>query len=648
MSLYEKNLKALKNPILKEALSKIKAAKHFKVITGKDPLDINLQDLRDHTLIYQNPMQELTQMMKLYNETYPLYPVLYFYGFGNGLLYKVLAQNENHLLFVIFESEIEIFYHIFHLVDFTKEFEASKFLFLNPKDDINLDAQALFNEFKPAFYSSRVYFLQFHSQYYKKFQENYKQTNEIFSHTIKNITSAYGDDPYDSFLGIKHHSLNLAKMISHPTLLELKNKRGAKFKSCVIVSTGPSLSKQLPLLKEVQERVVIFAADSAYPILMQNDIVPDYVCMVERTDFTAEFFKHDFGNKDDKTTFLLASLVHPNAIEYLEKRGRNYILIAKFLPFYYYTDLKRWGYINESISVAHMALNIASFLEFHNIIFIGQDLAYAKDGSSHAKDYQNGENFESGFYEDEFEVEGYGGGKVKTHFIWNMFKFFLEKQIGTLGQKHTFYNATEGGARIEGAIEKPFSECCEEFFTKPKGELNKLENLNEEKQKEFLLKALKKLYQARKNCLEFEEYLKENLKELSERVEPHLGKLDLSAFARGGGGMQDSIEQIMRVREKIENAGFDMTEIIQPLRFQFDLNLGRLVSVVVKDEQTNLEKNLHWIKEHLYYFELIAKYVKDEEKELQTAILKLENELKNRGLEKRVEKLKTQFKDKQC
>ncbi|EAL3910407.1 hypothetical protein LXR38_000221 [Campylobacter upsaliensis] len=112
--------------------------------------------------------------------------------------------------------------------------------------------------------------------------------------------------------------------------------------------------------------------------------------------------------------------------------------------------------------------------------------------------------------------------------------------------------------------------------------------------------------------------------------------------------MQDSIEQIMRVREKIENAGFDMTEIIQPLRFQFDLNLGRLVSVVVKDEQTNLEKNLHWIKEHLYYFELIAKYVKDEEKELQTAILKLENELKNRGLEKRVEKLKTQFKDKQC
>ncbi|EAH6237234.1 DUF115 domain-containing protein, partial [Campylobacter upsaliensis] len=109
-----------------------------------------------------------------------------------------------------------------------------------------------------------------------------------------------------------------------------------------------------------------------------------------------------------------------------------------------------------------------------------------------------------------------------------------------------------------------------------------------------------------------------------------------------------SIEQIMRVREKIENAGFDMAEIIQPLRFQFDLNLGRLVSVVVKDEQTNLEKNLHWIKEHLFYFDLIYKHLKEQEKALKDAILKLENELKNRGLEKRVEKLKTQFKDKQC
>ncbi|WP_270992221.1 motility associated factor glycosyltransferase family protein [Campylobacter upsaliensis] len=548
MSLYEKNLKALRNIALKEALSKIKAPKHFKIITGDDALDINLQDLRDNSLLYQNPMQELNEAIKLYNETYPLYPVLYFYGFGNGLLYKVLAQNENHLLFVIFESELEIIYHIFHLVDFTKELEKGKLIFLNPKNDINLEIQALLGEFMPAFYSSRVYFLELHSKYYEKFKENVKQTNEILTLTIKNTISAYGDDPYDALLGIKQHSFNLVEMISHPTIQELHAKRKGKFKSCVIVSTGPSLTKQLPLLKEVQEKVVIFAADSAYPILMQNDIVPDYVCMVERTDFTAEFFKHDFGNKDDKTTFLLASLVHPNAISYLEARGKNYMLFERLLAFHAFTALKQWGYINETISVAHMALSVASSLDFRNIVFIGQDLAFAKDGSSHAKNYQNGENFESGYYEDEFEVEGYGGGKVKTHFLWYMFKHFLEKHIGELAKKYIFFNATEGGVkkyiffnateggvRVQGTIEKPFKECCEEFFTEEKGDLEKLESLNQQKQNELLLKSLYKLYQAKKNCLKFRTFLNENLDELNERLKPYANQINPSLLHGGGG-----------------------------------------------------------------------------------------------------------------
>ncbi|TNB54272.1 6-hydroxymethylpterin diphosphokinase MptE-like protein, partial [Campylobacter helveticus] len=67
----------------------------------------------------------------------------------------------------------------------------------------------------------------------------------------------------------------------------------------IIVSTGPSLIKQLPLLKKYREKALIFCADSAYPILARHNIKPDFVCMVERSDFTAEFFKHDFGDFDE-------------------------------------------------------------------------------------------------------------------------------------------------------------------------------------------------------------------------------------------------------------------------------------------------------------------------------------------------------------
>lgn len=633
MNLYEKNLKALRNIALKEALSKIKAAKHFKVITGKDPLDINLQDLRDHTLIYQNPMQELTQMMKLYNETYPLYPVLYFYGFGNGLLYKVLAQNENHLLFVIFESEIEIFYHIFHFVDFTKELEKGKLIFLNPKDDLNLDAQTLFSEFMPAFYSSKVYFLELHSKYYEKFKENVKQTNEILTLTIKNTISAYGDDPYDALLGIKQHSFNLVEMISHPTIQELHAKRKGKFKSCVIVSTGPSLTKQLPLLKEVQERVVIFAADSAYPILMQNDIVPDYVCMVERTDFTAEFFKHDFGNKDDKTTFLLASLVHPNAIEYLEKRGRNYILIPKRLNFAQYVDLKAFALLSSAASVAHMALALALELEFKELVFIGQDLAYDDVGHSHPKDYQHSANFESECYE-KAEILAYGGeGFVESHEIWIFFRQILEDLVKYVVNAK-IYNATEGGARIEGMIEKPFSECCKDFGEN-KQNLEKLQPLSEDKQKEYALKAYAKVKKAFKECVGFQAMLRAYY----EDIEPEFLKLNTLDLEEGLSVSFSLMLKVDQFRDEFGAISSVFYELIHAFFVHFCMNLNKILVLNPLTKEDLFNKNVLYIKEHLDFMQSIFGFVKAQEETLKFAITPLENALKAKGLSKYIERL---------
>ena len=53
--------------------------------------------------------------------------------------------------------------------------------------------------------------------------------------------------------------------------------------------------KQLPLLKKYREKALIFCADSAYPILAKHNIKPDFVCMVERSDFTAEFLSTILG-----------------------------------------------------------------------------------------------------------------------------------------------------------------------------------------------------------------------------------------------------------------------------------------------------------------------------------------------------------------
>ena len=112
--------------------------------------------------------------------------------------------------------------------------------------------------------------------------------------------------------------------------------------------------------------------------------------------------------------------------------------------------------------------------------------------------------------------------------------------------------------RIKGLIEKPFKECCEEFFTTQKDNPTTLEVLKEVKQKEFLLKAFYKLQQAQQNCLNWG-ILSENLNKLNERVEPYSNQINLSAFARRN-GMQESIDEVMKIREKITQIGLEMVE----------------------------------------------------------------------------------------
>ncbi|EPD0955914.1 6-hydroxymethylpterin diphosphokinase MptE-like protein, partial [Campylobacter jejuni] len=195
---------------------------------------------------------------------------------------------------------------------------------------------------------------------------------------------------------------------------------------------------------------------------------------------------------------------HPKAIEYL--KGKTFIITQKVLAFPYYINLKDFSYAAVGFSVAHTLSYLATYLSHKNIIFIGQDLAYAENGNSHPDDYQNSANYESQMYE-HILTEAYGGKKeIKTHEVWIFFKQILEAMI--IKYHITTYNCTEGGARIEGTIEKPFLWACENLLHKDLNKpFEKLEPLSLNKQNEFLLKAYYKVYQSIKHCRDFSKIL---------------------------------------------------------------------------------------------------------------------------------------------
>ncbi|EAV9587592.1 motility associated factor glycosyltransferase family protein [Campylobacter coli] len=640
--LFNKNIEALSNILLKESLKEIKSSK-FELILGKDNLDINLKDTSiknngggyNENLLYQDPIKELQTMLNTYNDKYLLYPVLYFYGFGNGVLFKALLQNKNHQHIVVFEKDIEIIWIMFHILDFSNELQSARLMVLQTSS-LDIEFFSNFCSSKPFFQFSRIYFLELMSHYYERFHEDVLELNKKLAENFKNSIVSHGNDPLDALQGIEQFVYNLPQMITHPSYKELLSKRKGISDTAIIVSTGPSLTKQLPLLKKYASKATIFCADSSYPILAKHGIKPDYVCMLERTEITAEFFNHDFGEFDKDIIFICAGVVHPKAIEYLKGRNRKYLIIPRYLYFPIYIKLKYFDFLYNTPSVAHMSYFLSVLLNHKNIIFIGQDLAYAENGNSHPDDYQNSANYESQMYE-HILTEAYGGnGKVETHSIWLLFKNWFENEMipNTRKMGITTYNCTEGGARIEGTIEKPFLWACENLLDKDLNKpFEKLEPLSLNKQNEFLLKAYYKVYQSIKHCRDFSKILSNDFNNI-QNIYLNLNKKenDLNLAIRKIDEFKNKLENIKQMQ--------DLYEILQPLRTQFELNLARIYVLNPKTKEDAFNKSILWIKEHLEFMELVYGHIKAQENALIKNILPLEEKLKERKLDKWMERVR--------
>nr|EAL0732245.1 motility associated factor glycosyltransferase family protein [Campylobacter jejuni] len=635
--LFNKNIEALGNILLKESLKEIKSSK-FELILGKDNLDINLKDTSDNTFLYENVIDELNTMLNTYNDKYLLYPVLYFYGFGNGVLFKALLQNKNHQHIVVFEKDIEIIWIMFHILDFSSELQSARLMVLNTNKLEIQDYNELCSS-KPFFQFSRIYFLELMSHYYERFHEDILGLNKKLAENFKNSIVSYGNDSTDTLQGIEQFVYNLPQMITHPSYKELLSKRKGISDTAIIVSTGPSLTKQLPLLKKYASKATIFCADSSYPILAKHGIKPDYVLSLERIPLTSEFFNNDFGEFDKDIMFIVKSVTHPHTIKYLQKNNRAFILVSTYASFIQYLKLDYFGYFNMGKSVANMSYLLTEYLNYKNIILIGQDLAYAKDGFSHTKDYKNLDKHEGHFQRDKgkFQCLAYGGnGKVESSEIWTMFRLIFENDINYFQKLFniTTYNCTEGGARIEGTIEKPFLWACENLLDKDLNKpFEKLEPLSLNKQNEFLLKAYYKVCKSIKHCRDFSKILSndfENIQSvylgLNEKEE------DINLAIKKIDEFKNKLEDIKQMQ--------DLYEILSPLLTQFELNLARIYVLNPKTKEDAFNKSILWIKEHLEFMELVYGHIKAQENALIKNILPLEEKLKERKLDKWMERVR--------
>ena len=514
-TVFEKNLLAIvatySAPLAKKLLE-INTNERFNLYTGKDPIDINIIAADGSRYMYENPVSDVEKQLESFEKEHARYKALFIYGLGNGVLLKGILGNLAHSTTVVFEPEIEIIYIVLHLLDFSAEITDSR-LVIFQTDVMEFTDYYGIVDLKDVLSCARLYSLYITSPFYERYTSDMSLINENMTKAFMQHLRIAGNDGTDSMIGVNHTTLHIPDMLEGIPLSHIKKQRGKKTKTAIIVSTGPSLDKQLELLGIAQSHATIISVDASYSILKAHGIKPDFVTTMERAELTAEFFNSPVSAFDDEIIFCATTLTHPNTVKYLKGRNSSYI----FRPLAYekgFND-KDFGYLCNGPSAAHFAFDLAVCLEHEKIIFIGQDLAYGKNRSTHATGHTATSASQIDKMQETEYAPAYGGdGLVETHATWNLFRQYFEADIVARKKSNEnlrIYNATEGGARIAGTIEAPFKEILEkEVLTEVKPHFSLPKKLNE-RQKEAKYKKYSKHV---KSALKYGEKLQKKCQKL--------------------------------------------------------------------------------------------------------------------------------------
>ncbi|EHP1802219.1 motility associated factor glycosyltransferase family protein, partial [Campylobacter jejuni] len=334
--------------------------------------------------------------------------------------------------------------------------------------------------------------------YYKKFYEDiWHKADELCKKNIEVIVRNLISNLNIGFECYSHLLQNIPSMLESIPFQRILSERKNKFENAIVVSAGPSLAKQLPLLKAYQDKAVIFCADGALSMLEKEGIVPDYVLNIDFEDLPLRFFK----NKENKLFLnILSCATHPSLVCCLDNKS----VVLREDPLYQRFNLNDFGYIDTGTHVSHFSYTLALALGFKNIIMIGQDLAFDEKGNSHSKGFALGERIDHTLNLPVLQVPAYAGkGEVLTHIAWNDYRIKLEYLFACNDQKAKFYNATEGGARINFTEELSFKECCEKLLTKEKPKFELPKSLTKNRSDKLLVKFKEKIQKDQENAKRF-------------------------------------------------------------------------------------------------------------------------------------------------
>ena len=171
-----------------------------------------------------------------------------------------------------------------------------------------------------------------------------------------------------------------------------KNKK----KYAAIIAAGPSLDKDIENLKKYSNFLSIVATDTSFPVLLENQIVPDFVVSIDAQIFSHEHFIINwkkFGNQiREKTVFVLDFCCNSSLTKKLVEQNCNILFFKSGHPLAEKIceqienqiekkncnadNTKFLSLTNGRGTVTSTCFSFCEKMNFENVIFFGADFSF--------------------------------------------------------------------------------------------------------------------------------------------------------------------------------------------------------------------------------------------------------------------------------
>ena len=466
-SFFESNLEYLRNNhfhAYKHIIETRTEPKGELVPIGAATFDLKVFDKNDlPVLLYEkNPLIEKQRHFELLPADAA--GVAVFVGVGLGYTPKaVLKERPNFRNMVILEPDTGIFLRALHTCDLSDILSDPRVVVAIGED---LDTESAIGKIQRAVTMEDAFIL--HQQKsFDLYPELYKRVrDEVFS--LINAYNAggatvrkHGHDMFDN-------RMQMLKMIHHHYKLE--DLRGLfKGVPAVMVASGPSLDKNIHLLKELKNRAVIISVDTAFPALLKNGCMPDFITSIDYKTIIYE--KMASCAPEGKYVSMIGPVYQSRKVASVFPCKHRFLSFPE-------KNIDKW--LNRLIggkmalssggTVAHMNILAAVLLGCSPIVFVGQDLAYT-DNKDHSDNVVlAGEHWKHKMEQGRDIVwmkPNYGDKPLPAMRTWQSHREFFESFI-----EHNpahYINATEGGVYIEGTelmtLEEVIHRYCGKEYT---------------------------------------------------------------------------------------------------------------------------------------------------------------------------------------